>query len=102
MRLEGRPTPPERTARVPDDSYTWHRTRQNPAIASATRCGMPWSPDGRNLVGIAYEDAATPFQHSIAVIDIADGTATVLPRREASGSSGDDVKGLASWQRLAD
>ena len=69
-----------------------------PLVAS----GPAWSPDGRNLVGIAYQDAATAFQHSIAVIDIADGTATVLQRREAIGSSGDDVKGIASWQRLAD
>jgi Tol biopolymer transport system component len=69
-----------------------------PPVAS----GPAWSPDGHHLVGTAFEDAATAFQHSIAIVDIADGSVVVLPRQGASGSSSDDVKGIASWQRLAD
>jgi Tol biopolymer transport system component len=71
-------------------------------LAPLVASGPAWSPDGHNLVGTAYVDAATAFQHSIAIVDIADGTAFVLPRREVNGSIGDDVKGIASWQRLAD
>jgi Tol biopolymer transport system component len=71
-------------------------TLLKPPVAS----GPAWSPDGKKLVGTAYEGATTAFQHSIAIIDIADGTAVILSR-ETSGSSGEDVKGYASWQPLA-
>ena len=70
-------------------------------LAPPVASGPAWSPDGKKLVGTAYEGTTTPFQHSIAIIDIAEGTADVLSR-ETSGSSGDDVKGYANWQRLAD
>ncbi len=70
----------------------------SPQIAS----GPAWSPDGQHLIGIAYEDPAAPFQHSIAIIDIADRSAKILPRLGSSGSSVGNIKGLASWQRLAD
>lgn len=65
-------------------------------------CGPAWSPDGRHLVGIAYEGSAATFQHSILIVDIADGTAVVLPLRDAGGTGGDEMMGLASWQRRAD
>ncbi len=64
--------------------------------------GPTWSPDGHHLMGTAFEDPATPFQHSIAIVDIADGTVVVLPRNGTSGSANDDVKGIPGWQRRAD
>ena len=30
--------------------------------------GAAWAPDGRHLVGTAYDDATTAFQHSIAIV----------------------------------
>ncbi len=68
-----------------------------PLVAS----GPAWSPDGTKLVGTAYDDAAVSFQDSIIIIDIADGTSVALPPRESPDEGGNLVKGMASWQRLA-
>jgi Tol biopolymer transport system component len=60
--------------------------------------GRPvWSPDGRHVVGWAYDERLGVY--SITVIDVADGTGVVVP--PVGSSEVDRVRGIATWQRLA-
>jgi Tol biopolymer transport system component len=73
----------------------------DPVVLAPEIAGAPvWSPDGRKLIGFVLDDMKD-VNKTVKVIDIATGTATIVPPRADRAPDDDDINGIPSWQRLA-